>query len=496
MTGAEAYQALLAHLKTSVSLGQVAGLVSWDQEVMMPPKGAEARADQAGAMESVLHARRTDPRVAEWLAAVDPCSLDDAGRANLREARRMHERAVLIPADLAEELARTTARAQGIWAEARKANRFADFAPTLARVIDLTRQRAACLQGDGETLYDALIDDYEPGTTGAEIAETFGRLRQGLTALRERILGGGQDAPELSGTFPEDGQRKLSQELARIFGFDFDAGRLDISVHPFTSGTRGDTRITTRVDPANPFDCLYSTIHEVGHALYEQGLDPALAGQPAGNSVSMGVHESQSRFFENQIGRSRTFAEFLFPRMVEAFGEIGVASAQDLYRATNRVAPGFIRTEADEVHYNLHIMMRFDLERALISGDLQVADLEAAWNDRFEADFGRAVPDAANGVLQDVHWSVGLFGYFPTYTLGNLYAGCLAAKLRADLPGLDQACREGDLAAPIAWMREHVHRHGSIHMPRDLIAWAAGAEPDEGPLLAYLDAKFSDLYGL
>ena len=249
-------------------------------------------------------------------------------------------------------------------------------------------------------------------------------------------------------------------------------------------------------DPADPFNCLYSTIHETGHALYEQGLDPELAWQPAGDSVSMGVHESQSRLCENQIGRSAAYAEFLFPRMRSAFGDFGVEGPRDLDRVVNRVAPGHIRTEADEVHYNLHIMLRFDLERALVSGDLSVGDLEAAWNDRFEADFGIAVDRPSHGMLQDVHWSVGLFGYFPTYALGNVYAGCLWAAIRAALGDVDAMIRSGDVAPIVGWLREHVHRKGSILMPRDLIAEASGATPDERPLLHYLEGKFADLYDL
>ncbi len=245
-----------------------------------------------------------------------------------------------------------------------------------------------------------------------------------------------------------------------------------------------------------PFNCFYSTIHEVGHACYEQGIEPDYALTPLGMGASMGVHESQSRIYENQLGRSRAFTGWMYGQMRDRFGDFGIGSAEDFYRAVNRVQPGFIRTEADEVHYNLHVMMRFDLERALIRGDLQVSDLEAAWNDRFRADFGGVVDRPSHGMLQDVHWSVGLFGYFPTYSLGNLYAGCLNKAMRAAVPGIDDGLAQGDTSLATAWLRENVQRHGSRFAPRATIAQACGAEPTEAPFLDYLEAKFRDLYAL
>ena len=264
-------------------------------------------------------------------------------------------------------------------------------------------------------------------------------------------------------------------------------------MHPSSTGTGGDVRITTRIDAADPFQCLHATIHEVGHAVYEQGLDPDLAFQPAGAHASMGVHESQSRLFENHFGRSRAFCGWLAPAMAAAFG--GSFGAEAVYAAVNLVAPGFIRTEADEVHYNLHVMLRFDLERALIEGGLETADLEAAWNARFRADFGRAVPDARRGVLQDVHWASGAFGYFPTYTLGTIYAAELDAALRREVE-VDAGLAAGDLAPAIEWLNARIHRHGRLLPARRLIAGAIGREPDERALVAYLDAKFGALYGL
>ncbi|MEM7057037.1 MAG: carboxypeptidase M32 [Pseudomonadota bacterium] len=491
----QAYEDLLAHQKQTMALGRIGGLMSWDQEVMMPRKGADSRAEQSGALSAVMHDRRTDPRIGDWLDAIPTEGLTPTAAANIRLIRRSYDRTCLIPKALAEETAKVTTKAQITWAEARATNDVAAFAPTLRHVIDLTRQYADCLKANGSR-YDALLDDYEPGATEAGIAGIFDRLRVGLVDLKTRISDSEHSPPKATGDFTEDAQMALARDLAGAFTYDWQAGRLDLSVHPFSSGTRGDARITTRVDPQNPFDCLYSTIHETGHALYEQGVAPDLDWQPAGQSVSMGVHESQSRFCENQIGRSAPFAEFLWPKFQEAFGNAGLGSADDLYRATNRVAPGFIRTEADEVHYNLHIMLRFDLERALIGDDLQVDDLEAAWNERFETDFGVAVPDPARGMLQDVHWSCGLFGYFPTYSLGNVYAGCLDKAMRGDLPDRDQMVSSGDLAPVVTWLREKVHRTGSLLAPGEVIAEATGAEPSEAALLDYLDAKFGAIYGL
>lgn len=493
---AEAYETLLAHHRRLAALDQVAGLLNWDQETQMPPKGVGQRAVQAGAVAAAAHTLATDPRLPDWIAAADAGRLPPPAALNVAEARRRHARAVRIPTRLAEELAERTAEAQAVWEAARADDDFAAFAPHLEMVVELKRSEAACLTDPGADPYDSLLDDYEPGMTFTEVAGLFARLRTGLVALRERIAGSDRDPPRLEGRFARDQQLALARRLGDAFGYDWAAGRLDLAEHPSSSGTGGDVRISTRVDEADPFNCIYSTIHEVGHAVYEQGLDPAHAFQPIGSEASMGVHESQSRLFENQFGRSRAFCGWLHPAMAEVFGTAGVATADDLYAAVNRVEPGFIRTEADEVHYNLHIMLRVDLERALIAGDLGVSDLAAVWAERFEADFGRPVPDTRNGVMQDVHWSAGLFGYFPTYTFGNVYAACLHRALERDLGPLAPRLARAEIAPMLGWLRTRIHRHGRQAAPRDLIAAACGAEPDETALLAYLEVKFGDLYSL
>lgn len=488
-----AYDELMAFQRETEALAQVAGRLGWDQETMMPRGAAEQRSEEMAAMEGVLHARRTDGRIADWLAAA--VAVDDVSAAQLRLIRRSYDRATKVPAALAQEIARVTSMAQGIWAEARAKEDVPGFLPVLADVIRLRQEEGAALAQGGD-VYDALLDDYEPGATAASIGAMFDRMRPRLVALRARVLNAAVQPPVLEGVFGSEGQLRLARDLATAFGYDWDRGRLDLAVHPFSSGSGDDARITTRVVEREPFNCFYSTIHEVGHACYELGIDSDYRLSPLGGGVSMGVHESQSRIYENQLGRSRAFTGWLFGQMRERFGEFGINSADAFHGAVNRVSPGFIRTEADEVQYNLHIMMRFDLERALIAGELAVGDLEAAWNDRFAADFGVKVERPSQGMLQDVHWSVGLFGYFPTYSLGNVYAGCLHRALRADIPDLDAHLAQGDTAPATEWLRERLQRHGGLRSPRETIAHACGFEPDEGPLLDYIEAKFAAIYDL
>ena len=492
----QTYDALIAHVKTTRALGQVAGLLSWDQEVMMPANGAPARAEQAAALEEVSHQRRSDQQLAGWLDELAEADLDPTQAANVRLTRRSYERTCKIPASLAAELARTTSRAQGIWAQARAANNFADFAPSLEQIIELKRQEAACLSGDDGNAYEALLDDFEPGMTVAVLQPLLEGLRPRLSALRQKIDARGAEQPIPKGRFSDEAQMALARQLADNLGFDWQSGRLDQSVHPFSSGTSSDTRITTRIDESEPLGCLYSTVHELGHALYEQGVAGEMGLTPVNNHVSLGVHESQSRLWENQIARSSAYCEWFAPKFLEAFRDCGLSNADDLYRAVNRVETGFIRTESDEVHYNLHVLLRFELERELIAGELDVADLESEWNRRFERDFGRKVPDAANGVLQDVHWSVGLFGYFPTYSLGNIYAAQLNLALRDRLGDVDAQLARGETAAVLAWLRENVHAHGSFYAPTELMQRASGQELSAGPLLDYLETKYGEMLDL
>jgi carboxypeptidase Taq len=489
-----AYTDLMEFQKTTEALGSVAGRLNWDQETIMPEGAGAQRGDELSAMETVLHARRTDPRVGDWLAAIDTQSLDTVGQANLRHIKRSYERNTKVPAKLAAEIAKVTSMAQGVWAEARSTDDFAHFAPTFEQVVALKREEASALANGGD-LYDAMLQDYEPGSSAAELSAMFGALRPRLTALRDKVMGA--DQPKgVSGTFDAEAQMALTREVAKSFGYDFNRGRIDKAVHPFSSGSGADVRITTRTSDSDPFNCLYSTIHEVGHACYELGIDDQHMFTPLGAGVSMGVHESQSRIYENQLGRSRAYTEYLYGKMRDSFGDFGIDSAEGFYAAVNRVTQGYIRTESDEIQYNLHVLLRFDLEQQIISGALEIADLPEAWNARFEADFGIKVDKVSNGCLQDVHWPVGLFGYFPTYSLGNVYAGCLNQAMRRDVSGIDVALRSGNTASATDWLRENLQQYGGLRTPHDTITHACGFEPNEVPLLDYLEDKFRGIYGL
>lgn len=487
-----AYSDLMTFSKQTSAISQTLGRLSWDMECVMPKGSVNQRSEEIAALEGVVHERRADPRVGEWLSNAHANSTTEA--AQLREIKRAYERATKVPADLASEIARVTALAHGTWAEARAHNSFAAFAPALKMIVDLKRQEASALTGTG-ALYDALLDEYEPGATGESVAAIFDAMRKRLVVLREKILAKDPAKNVFTGTYDETAQLKLSQKLADAFCYNMARGRIDKAVHPFSSGSGQDVRITTRTSAEDPLNCFYSTVHEVGHAVYEQNVSDDLLLTPLGRGVSLGVHESQSRIFENQLARSRAFCAWLHPQMEHTFGR-SLGSTEQFYAAVNRVFPGYIRTEADEVHYNLHIMLRFDLERDLISGALEVADLEDAWNARFEADFGQKVDVPSNGCLQDVHWSAGLFGYFPTYSLGNVYAGCLHKTLRDERPELDTELAKGDPSTAVNWLIEKVHQYGAIYEPRTLIERATGAAPSEHALLDYLEEKYSDIYNL
>ena len=491
-----AFDDLMALQRDTEALAQIAGRLGWDQETMMPRGAATQRGDEMAAIEAVLHARRTDPRIADWLIEAQPA--DAAGERAVELIARAYQKNACIPARLATAIARTTSMAQGFWSQARATDDVAAFLPTLEQVLGLKREAGQALSagGFGADAYDALLDDFEPGATASSIATMFDSMRPRLVALRERVLGATYQPDALQGHFPQAAQLALARETMDAFGYDWTRGRIDLAVHPFSSGSGDDVRITTRVVEDDPFNCIYSTIHETGHACYELGINPAYRLTPLGQGVSMGVHESQSRIFENQIGRSRAFTQWLGNRMQAQVHGFTAKSGDDFYATVNRVRPGFIRTEADEIHYNLHVMMRFDLERALVDGSLAAADLEQAWNQRFEQDFGLPVDKASNGMLQDVHWSIGLFGYFPTYTLGNVYAGCLHQTLRKDLPDLDASLVHGVAKPATAWLQARIHQHGALYRPADVIEKACGFAPTPAPLLDYLEAKFGQIYRL
>ena len=481
---------LFSYFEQTTALNQIHGFLGWDQETMMPKGSIEQRSEWMGHLSATIHERKIDPRIAEWIALVDDKNLTELEASKLRHIKRDYDRAIKIPTSFASALAITTSKSQDVWAQARSKNNFAEFLPILEEVVKLKRQEAMLLSSTA--LYDSLLDDFEPEMSAQKLENIFKKMRPRLIAIREESLKLG-NVPELVGNFPKNIQMQLSKKVAEIFGYDFDRGRIDLAIHPFSSGSGDDVRITTRISETDPFNCLYSTIHEVGHATYEQNINNDFLFTPLGSGVSMGVHESQSRIYENQIGRSRSFTRFLFGEMKSLFGEFGIKDAEDFYRSVNGLRRGFIRTEADEVQYNLHIMLRFELEKALINDDLKVKDLEVAWNDYFKRDFGYSIDQASNGVLQDVHWSVGLFGYFPTYSLGNIYAGCLNKAMRKDLPKIDDEFENGNVSDAVNWLKENVQKYGGLRTPEATISLATGAKPDEEPLLQYLEEKFGDI---
>jgi carboxypeptidase Taq len=503
MNPQSAYEKLLRSSREQAMLGSCSALLGWDEQTYMPRGGAEHRGAVIGYLAGLHHEKATDPRIADWLAAVegsdfvaDPLS---PPAVNVREWRRAYERLTRLPRALVEDLARTTSLAQQQWVEARQASDFGRFRHWLAQIVALKQREAECLTRGGP-LYDALLDEYEPGASSQEIAALFAAIKADLVPLVAAIAGAARrpDPTLLERDYPVDRQRIFGEAAAAAIGFDFQMGRLDVTAHPFCSGIGpGDCRITTRFDPYTFGDAFFGILHETGHGLYDQGLDPAHYGTPMGEAVSLGIHESQSRLWENAVGRSRPFWTHFFPLARQVFHETLHDVTLDAFLgAVNHVEPSLIRVQADEVTYNIHILIRFELEQALVSGDLPVDDVPAAWCDRYTHTLGVTPRNDAEGCLQDIHWSAGLFGYFPTYTLGNLFAAQLMDGARRDLGDLDGAFARGQFAPLLDWLRARVHRHGQRYHATQLIAQATGAPPDHRPLVRALHRRYGEAYGL
>lgn len=476
----------------------VIGLLSWDQETYMPPGGAEGRAQHLAAMQALVHERLADPRLGELLDEAAGQAPDEWAKAALRNLRRERDRAVKVPAGLVRELAERQSRAVEAWRGARGESRFELFRPHLERLLELKRQQADALGHDGER-YDALLEMYEPGMRVARLQPIFARLETELTPIVRAIT----EVPPPAGrwdpagkTFPVDGQWDFTVKLLGEMGFDLARGRQDKSVHPFTGGTGpGDVRLTTKLLPDNPFPAIFGTIHEGGHGLYEQGLPPDHERDYAGVAASMGLHESQSRLWENLIGRSHAFWERYLPEVQRHLPATADATPDSFFAAVNRVERSPIRIEADEVTYNLHTLLRFRLELAMLRGDLAVADLPGAWNEGMEKGLGIRPENDALGVLQDIHWAWAEFGYFPTYTLGNLYAATLHAKMDADLD-VAATIRRGELTRLRDWLGEKVHRVGHLYDAEEIVERATGQGLSVEPFLAHVRGKYGPLYGV
>jgi carboxypeptidase Taq len=494
-------EALRNHLAPIEDLKAAAAVLRWDQETYMPEGGGAARAQQLSTLKSTAHERFVADetgtlldRAAEALDAPDPL---DPDAALVRVTRRDYERAVRVPSSLVAELSKATAEAQQAWRQARRDDDFSRFAPHLERLVDLSVEKAEAIGYEDEP-YDALLTEYEPGRTTAEVASLFDTLRDDLTSIVDAI----DDAPQvdtsiLHGTYPQSKQQAFGRSVIANVGYDFDRGRQDVSAHPFTTSfSTNDVRLTTRYDEENVASALFSTLHEAGHGLYEQGIDPSLDRTPLGEGTSLSVHESQARLWENHVGRSRPFWRHYLPQLRDSFPDVlGDAALDPFYRAINRVAPSLIRVEADEVTYNLHVMLRFELERGLIDGSVSVNELPERWNDAMDAYLGVVPETDANGVLQDVHWSQGAFGYFPTYTLGTLTAAQLMEAIQDDLPDLTEHIADGHFEPLLDWLRTHVHQHGRILKASDLLDRTTGTSLSAAPWLRYVRDKFGAIYG-
>jgi carboxypeptidase Taq len=504
----QALQELRQRLAEISDLSSAAGLLGWDQQTMMPARANDIRAEQLGTLSGIVHERFTDDAIGrllselegeeERLRAADPES-DDA--ALIRVARRDYEKARRVPGELAVELARAGALGHQAWVRAREQSDYAAFLPFLQKNVELKQRYVELFDGEGfEDPYDVLLDDYEEGMTAAEVDALFTELRAQLVPLIAEVAARADavDAAPLHGDFDPAGQQRLVRGVLERLGWTPDGWRLDEAEHPFaTSFGPTDVRLTTRYDRSYVGMALYGAIHEMGHGLYEAGVAPALARTPLGSGASLGLHESQSRLWENVVGRGRPFAGFLHGQLQQVFPEqFAAVDADAFYRAVNKVEPSLIRVEADEATYGLHIILRFELEREMIAGTIALSDLPEAWNARMKEYLGIDVPDDARGVLQDVHWSAGEIGYFSTYALGNLIAAQLWERARADLPGLEEALAAGDGAPLRGWLREQLHRHGRKHPPKELVRRIAGGPIAVQPFADYLRGKLTPLYDL
>jgi carboxypeptidase Taq len=493
------FDELKTRLAEIVDLGRAARLLDWDQHVLMPPAAAPIRAEEAATLERVTHELFVSDEIGRLLEELRPYeeSLDaDSDEASLiRVTRRDWEKARKVPSELEAEMARAAAIGLEAWVEARKSSDFSSFLPYLRRNVELKHRYIECFD-DGRPAYDILLDDYEEGMTAAEVEAVFDDLKRELPPLIEEAARNPVDDSCLTGSFPIEKQHELNAFVLGCVGWDPEHWRLDEIVHPAAFGlATTDVRITTRYAD-DGLESLYSCMHEFGHGLYERQVDPALERTPLCTGVSLGIHESQSRMWENLVGRSLPFLRFLYPRIQEAFPEqLGSVEVDEFYRAVNAIQPSLIRVDADQVTYNMHVILRFELEQEIIAGHVALEDVPEAWNARMKEYLGIDVPDDRRGVLQDVHWSAGGMGYFPTYSLGNVISLQLWERVREALPDLDEQLEQGELGPLREWLRENVHRYGRKFTPKETLERAAGSPLDAGPYLRYLRAKVGELAG-
>jgi carboxypeptidase Taq len=493
-TELDPYQKLCARMREIALVNSSASLLSWDQETYMPPKALPHRAEQMAFLSGWTHRQFTAPEVGDWLSACEQRGLPAESKeaVNVREWRRTYNRQTRVPAELVEELQRARTLSRDAWVEARRQSDFARFHPHLEKMVTLSRRLADCW-GYEESPYDALLEEYEPGARAARLRPLFADLQPALVELRGVAVEQSARVPKdlLDGDYPVAAQQAFNREVAEAIGFDLAAGRIDTAAHPFSTelGPR-DCRLTTRYNERDFTQSLYGILHEAGHGLYELGLEAEDYGLPMGAAASLGIHESQSRLWENHVGRSGAFWEHWHPVACRHFPALARFTPAQITAAVNRVAPSFIRVEADEVTYDLHILLRFEIEAQLIEGRLAVADVPAAWNQRFAQAFGLTVPDDAQGCLQDIHWSLGMIGYFPTYTLGNLNASQLFQAALREEAGLEAELGRGDYRRLLGWLRAKIHRQGQRFPAPELIQAATGEPTRAAFHLNYLRGKF------
>lgn len=495
MASAE-YRELLERVREIGTLEQAAGILTWDERTCMPPGSAPDRAKQHAVMSGIIHERLTSKEMGRLIRALKKQELSVDGAVILRETERKWRLASAVPGDLVKEASRAQSEAMNAWVKARAGSDFGMLEPLLDKVIGLRFEIAEHI-GYEDTLYDALLDEYEPYAKSKDIDAVFSRLKKKLIPLASKILNEPcLDGAVPKGTYPVEAQGAFVAGLAADMGFDLNRGRIDVSAHPFTSGACRDVRITVRYGEADPSYVVFPAMHEAGHALYEQGFLEKYYGTPLAEGVSMGIHESQSRLWENMVGRSEAFWSFYYPKFRQAYPAFKKMSPGAFYRHVNAVKRSYIRTDADEVTYNLHIMLRYDVERALFENKIKTPDIPSYWNELFEKYLGIPVTDDASGCLQDIHWSGGNFGYFPTYTLGNLYAAQFWHAAKSQVPGLEDSIASGDTGALLGWLRKNVHRHGKRYGAATLVKKATGEALNEDYFVRYIKEKYGKLYGI
>ncbi|ANI29293.1 peptidase M32 [Yersinia entomophaga] len=456
----------------------LSAIAGWDMQTMMPPKGNLARSEALAELNVLHHQILTAPQVGQWLEQAEQETLNDIEKANLREMRRHYDNAVLVPESLVEAKSLAGARCEHAWRQQRINNDWAGFAENLREVVKLSRQEAEIrAQAAGTSRYDALLNLYEPGLRSSDLDRIFGDLKQWLPDLLQKAIVKQAKQPHLTpvGPFDLEKQRQLSLSVMALLGFDFDGGRVDVSVHPFCGGVPQDVRITTRYNEKEFTSALMGIVHETGHARYEQNLPREWLGQPISHARSTAIHESQSLLFEMQLARSDEFLKLLLPLAIKHFGEQAALTEDNFIALNQRVEAGFIRVDADEVSYPAHVILRYEIEKALIEGEIEVEDIPAQWNEKMQRYLGlNTEGNYRNGCMQDIHWTDGAFGYFPTYTLGAMYAAQLFQTAREAIPNLDQQIGNGDLSALFAWLQQNIWQHGSRYLTDELIIKATG----------------------